>query len=199
MSISIFLPQIENHLHNLQSPAIQCFGEGLTQEKILILSKNTNFIFSENLLLFYQWKNGTDILRSYKKGLYMRDADIFPHFHLNSLEKALEIWRSEYVPEIEFQYKNGIADPWKESWLPIFSDDGDAHFVLDTATNEVILVAEDWHTEKRFDSLEEMIRMIWECYERGFLTIDKANESFLSWSNKSNPYFDKLRASIATK
>ena len=199
MTISIFLPQIEKHLQKLQSPAIQCFGEGLTNENIFLLSQNHNFVLSESLFHFYQWKNGTDILRSYQKGLYMRDADIFPHFHINSLEKALEIWKSEYVPEIELQYRNGIADPWKATWLPIFSDDGDAHFVLDTETHEVRLIDENWQTEKRFDNLAEMIRTIWECYERDYFTIDKANEGFLSWANKSNPYFEKLGASITRK
>ncbi|MFN0202145.1 MAG: SMI1/KNR4 family protein [Bacteroidia bacterium] len=178
--IEHYTNKIWQHLHQLNSPAVRCLNEGLTKEEVLAQCEQVNFPVCEEIIALYQWKNGTNIIGSYNLGLYMRDADIFPHFHFNSLEKALEIWRSEFVPEVATQYLNGIADPWQVTWLPIFSDDGDGHYVLDTEGKRIIHIDENWHTELKYNNLEEMLQHIVSKYENKRYLIDHANEGFLT-------------------
>lgn len=161
-SISESLSAIESGLRRLgRQVLLQSLQSGLTAEAVRLQLDAVGLPASVELEAVYGWHDGTasDTTAS------LDDIQLFPGFHLLSLEDAVT------------NYRAFVGDPrWTPGWLPVLANGGGDFYVVDLRPTGAGAVRHFWIDEAEhpveFGSLTELISTLAEGFARGVFYVD---------------------------
>jgi cell wall assembly regulator SMI1 len=112
------LDGIVQHLRRLDRRVPELLQRGLTRPEIQALEATLPFSFTEELVIVYEWRNGTKS----ESGDILDELNFFPGFYFPPLQEAIEIFHER---------KN--APQWREGWFPLFADGAGDFYIIPCA------------------------------------------------------------------
>ncbi|HEY0693981.1 MAG TPA: SMI1/KNR4 family protein [Kribbella sp.] len=160
--ISVSLATIESALRRLGREALlQSLQSGLPADAVRSALDSTGLPSTSELEEVYAWRNGT----ASDSPASLDDIQLFPGFHLLSLEDAVTNYRTFVTGE-----------RWTPRWLPVFANGGGDFYVVDLSPTGAGAVRHFWIDEAEhpieFSSLSAMMATLAQGFARGIFTVD---------------------------
>lgn len=160
--VSVSLATIEAALGRLGREALlQSLQSGLPADAVRSTLDSTGLASTPDLEAVYGWRNGT----APDSPASLDDIQLFPGFHLLSLEDAVTNYR-EFVTD----------ERWTPGWLPVFANGGGDFYVVDLSTTGAGDVRHFWIDESEhpveYSSLSAMMATLAQGFERGIFFVD---------------------------
>lgn len=159
--LSASLATIEEDLRRLgREPLLESLQAGLSARVVQAALDSVGLTSTPELEAVYGWRNGT----APDSPASLDDIQLFPGFHLLSLEDAVT------------NYRTLVSDPrWSRGWLPVFANGGGDFYVVDLTTGDGA-VRHFWIDEAEhligFSSLTAMLATLAQGFERGIFYVD---------------------------
>jgi hypothetical protein len=160
------LHQLELLLTERKAPVLKYLNPGLSKDLIVDFFNDRNIPIKDDLVALYEWHDGTYFP---VENVIQSQIELFPMGIFYSMEYMFkskeDLMRWDYLEE-------GLGD--LESYLPLFgSGEDDLHLLkIDTGEIYYISPAVQIVGEKEFNSLNDLLDCIIECYEENILKID---------------------------
>lgn len=160
--ISASVSVIELALSRLGREALlQSLQGGLSPDAVRSKLASAGLRCTPELEALYGWRNGT----ASHSPASLDDIQLFPGFHLLSLEDAVSNYRAFVVD-----------DRWTTGWLPVFANGGGDFYVVDLSPTGGGVVRHFWIDEAEhpieFSSLSAMMVTLAQGFERGVFYVD---------------------------
>lgn len=159
---SVSLTTIESALRRLDREALlESLQGGLVADAVKATLDSIGLRSTPELEAMYGWRNGT----AADSPASLDDIQLFPGFHLLSLEDAVTNYRAFVTDE-----------RWTPGWLPIFANGGGDFYVVDSSPTGAGAVRHFWIDEVQhpieFLSLRAMLATLAAGFERGIFYVD---------------------------
>lgn len=160
--LSESLTVIESALGRLGREALlQSLQSGISPDVVRSKLDSAGLRSTPELEAVYGWRNGT----ASDSPASLDDIQLFPGFHLLSLEDAVTNYRAFVVD-----------DRWTTGWLPVFANGGGDFYVVDLSPTGAGAVRHFWIDEAEhpieFSSLSAMMATLAQGFERGVFYVD---------------------------
>lgn len=162
--LSVSLATIESALRRLgREVLLQSLQHGLAAGAVRSTLDLIGLPSTSELESLYGWRNGT--ASDSDSSASLDDIQLFPGFHLLSLEDAVTNYRAFVTDE-----------RWKPGWLPVFANGGGDFYVVDCSPAGAGAVRHFWIDEVghpiEFSSLSAMLATLAAGFERGIFYVD---------------------------
>jgi hypothetical protein len=160
-------------MKRLKRPVIDFLQEGICKDMIASKLEGLPFVFSQELLALYMWRNGTRITEGVTGG----EVCFFPGFYLLAIDDAI----TEYRSLMNLKDDPRIIDDlkWKKAWYPVFSNAGGNFYAVELGTSPiqespvvVCFIYEPPLGLVKYASLKHMMLTLLECYKTGVIFVD---------------------------
>lgn len=140
---------------------LQSLQIGLSADAVRSKLASAGLSCTPELEAVYGWRNGT----ASDSPASLDDIQLFPGFHLLSLEDAVTNYRALVVD-----------DRWTTGWLPVFANGGGDFYVVDLSPTGAGAVRHFWIDEAEhpieFSSLSAMMATLAQGFARGIVCLD---------------------------
>lgn len=160
--LSTSLGRIEYWLERLgRSALLSRLRDGATAGRVRDMLRSIDLPSNGQVETLYAWHDGTDI----QGAVSLDDIQIFPGFHLLSLEDA------------DTHYQAHLNDSrWSRDWFPMFADGGGDFYVVDLGEEKFGAIRRFRFDESEhpveFDSIVAMVSTLAAAFERKVFFID---------------------------
>jgi cell wall assembly regulator SMI1 len=167
------LDELLSWMKKLNRPVIGFLQEGISKEMITSQIAPLSFIFPQDLLSLYMWRNGTRT----PEGVTTDEVCFFPGYYFLSLDDAI----TNYKLLMNLKDDPRIIDDlkWKDAWFPIFTDAAGDYYAVDLGTNPVqesrVISCFSFAPplgRLEYASLKHMMLTLLECYKTGVIFVD---------------------------
>jgi hypothetical protein len=157
------LATIESALRRLgREVLLQSLQHGLAAGAVRSTLDSIGLPSTPELVAMYGWRNGT----ASDNPASLDDIQLFPGFHLLSLEDAVTNYRALVTDE-----------RFRPGWLPVFANGGGDFYVVDLSPTGAGAVRHFWIDEVEhpieFSSLSAMLATLAAGFERGIFYVDR--------------------------